>query len=105
VVGVSSPEHDIKRLNRKVFLIPLLNVIKWGKKGAIAVIYTKLLSISIPLSRIKCPIKVIAGAKDDITPPEQLFNIERYVDVSVEKVLVDAGHIGLFIKPDALKRW
>jgi poly(3-hydroxybutyrate) depolymerase len=57
------------------------------------------------LSRIKCPIKVIAGAKDDITPPEQLFNIERYVDVSVEKVLVDAGHIGLFIKPDALKRW
>ncbi len=58
----------------------------------------------VDLSRIDRPLYLIAGTKDDITPPEQLFAIGRYVSsVFVEEKLAEAGHIGVFMGKDVIK--
>jgi poly(3-hydroxybutyrate) depolymerase len=60
----------------------------------------------VDLKRITCPVVLIAGEKDDITPEPQLFNMERYVSGDVLKMSVpNCGHIGLFIKKDALQNY
>jgi poly(3-hydroxybutyrate) depolymerase len=63
-------------------------------------------SLGFDLKRIKCPVKMIAGKMDDITPPPQVYNLEKYVSSKqIEKELVSAGHIGLFVKSTALRSW
>jgi len=55
--------------------------------------------------RITCPLYLLAGAQDDITPQEQVFNAEQYFGTPanlVEKDLAKGGHIGLFMGHTAL---
>ena len=60
----------------------------------------------IDLKNIDCPLFMIAGSKDDITTPGQVFNTGKYVSTPperMERLLVDSGHIGLFMGKNALK--
>jgi poly(3-hydroxybutyrate) depolymerase len=54
----------------------------------------------LDLKDITCSVYLLAGASDDITTPEQVFNAEKYVGTPkerIEKQLVPGGHIGLFM--------
>jgi poly(3-hydroxybutyrate) depolymerase len=58
------------------------------------------------LSRIQCPIYLIAGDRDHITPAEQVWSLERYVSTDPKDItrrLASAGHLGLFIGRHALQ--
>jgi len=60
----------------------------------------------VNLSRIYCPVYLLAGGKDDITLPEQVFNMAEYVSGTVEKIYIEnAGHIGVFVKKQSLEYW
>jgi poly(3-hydroxyalkanoate) synthetase len=59
----------------------------------------------VDLSAIGCPIFLLAGSKDHITPPEQVWALADLVSTPAEYVsreLVDAGHLGLFMGRAAL---
>jgi poly(3-hydroxyalkanoate) synthetase len=59
----------------------------------------------VRLSAIDCPVTLLAGEKDHITPPEQVFTLADHVASDpdlVETHLVDGGHLGLFMGHDAL---
>ena len=52
------------------------------------------------LKDIKCPLYLLAGERDDITPVEQVLNAEKYVGTDkkdIQKDIADGGHIGLFM--------
>jgi poly(3-hydroxybutyrate) depolymerase len=54
----------------------------------------------VDLSRIDCPLFLIAGSTDHITPPAQVWALAERVATpaaSVHRELVDAGHLGLFM--------
>jgi poly(3-hydroxybutyrate) depolymerase len=54
---------------------------------------------------ITCPLYLLAGEKDDITPKEQVFNAEKYFGTPAHLVVKDvakAGHIGLFMSRKSL---
>ncbi len=63
----------------------------------------------VDLKRITCPLFLIGGTEDHITPPEQLFALASRVGTPQEKVekhLIEAGHIGIFMGHGALKhKW
>ena len=55
---------------------------------------------ALKLRDISCPVYLLAGASDDITTPEQVFNAERYLGTPKDKIakkLAPGGHIGLFM--------
>lgn len=55
---------------------------------------------------ITCPLYLLAGEKDDITPKEQVFNATDFFGTPADKVVKDlapGGHIGLFMGSRALK--
>ncbi len=55
---------------------------------------------------IKCPLYLLAGEKDEITPREQVFNAEKYFGTHKNHVvtaLAKGGHIGLFMGNAALE--
>ncbi len=59
----------------------------------------------VNLSSIDCPIYLLAGTKDHITPPEQVWALADLVSTPtqhIERELVDAGHLGLFMGRAAL---
>ena len=59
----------------------------------------------VNLSAIDCPIFLLAGTKDHITPPEQVWALADLVPTPAEHIsreLVDAGHLGLFMGRAAL---
>ncbi|MGC9196079.1 MAG: alpha/beta fold hydrolase [Syntrophobacteraceae bacterium] len=59
----------------------------------------------VDLKNIECPLFLIAGTKDDITTPGQVFNAGKYVATPperIERFLVDSGHIGLFMGRNSL---
>lgn len=59
----------------------------------------------VDLKRITCPLFLLAGTRDHITPPAQVFNMVSYVGTpsdQIEKYLVEAGHIGLFMGREIL---
>jgi poly(3-hydroxybutyrate) depolymerase len=61
---------------------------------------------SVDLGRIACPLYLLAGADDHITPPEQCFAMARYVGTPAEDILcatAPAGHLGLFMGTAALR--
>lgn len=63
------------------------------------------LGLILDPKRIRCPLYLLAGAQDDITPQEQVFNAEQYFGTPsnlVEKDLAKGGHIGLFMGHAAL---
>ncbi|HXY74307.1 MAG TPA: DUF3141 domain-containing protein [Dehalococcoidales bacterium] len=66
----------------------------------------EILGQKVDLHKITCPVFLIAGDKDDITPPPQVFNMEKYVSGTVKKYLIPGtGHIGVFTKESSLDCW
>ena len=64
------------------------------------------LGVTLSLKKITCPVYLLAGADDDITTKEQVFNAEKYIGTPanlVVKSLVPGGHIGLFMGARTLK--
>lgn len=61
------------------------------------------------LNDIRCPLYLLAGERDDITPVEQVFNAEKCVATDkedIQKDIADGGHIGLFMGHKPLeKNW
>ncbi len=60
----------------------------------------------VSLRAIECPVYLLAGERDDITPPEQVFNAARRLGTPKEDVVKDlapGGHIGLFMGSTPLR--
>lgn len=60
----------------------------------------------VDLQRITCPLYLLAGATDHITPPRQLFAARHYVGTPPEQIIMetsDGGHLGLFMGREALR--
>jgi poly(3-hydroxyalkanoate) synthetase len=60
----------------------------------------------VDLSRITCPLNLLAGATDHITPPDQVFALAKYAGTPASDVLRDTtpgGHLGLFMGHDSLR--
>lgn len=61
---------------------------------------------SVDLGRIRCPIYLIAGDRDHITPAEQVWALEEHVSTDPDDItrrLASAGHLGLFMGRHALQ--
>jgi poly(3-hydroxybutyrate) depolymerase len=59
----------------------------------------------VDLARIGCPLYLLGGAGDHITPPDQVFALADYAGTPVADVyrdVCDAGHLGLFMGHRAL---
>ena len=59
----------------------------------------------VDLGRIDCPLNLLAGATDHITPPDQVFALADCVATAEPDILRDTspgGHLGLFMGHDAL---
>ena len=62
----------------------------------------------LSLKDITCPVYLLAGREDDITPAEQVFHAERYLGTpkdQIVKVLAPGGHIGLFMGTETLAEY
>lgn len=59
---------------------------------------------AVDLGRITCPVGMVAGRRDPITLPAQVFAAERHVSSArTRRFEVDAGHVGVFIGHRALR--
>jgi poly(3-hydroxyalkanoate) synthetase len=61
----------------------------------------------VDLKRIDCPVHLIAGAKDHITPPDQVYALGDAVSTppdNVKRRLSGGGHLGLFMSHEALRK-
>jgi poly(3-hydroxybutyrate) depolymerase len=61
----------------------------------------------VDLGQITCPLNLLAGATDHITPPDQVFALADYAATMPEDVVRDTtagGHLGLFMGHEALYR-
>jgi poly(3-hydroxybutyrate) depolymerase len=59
----------------------------------------------VDLGKIKCPLNLLAGAADHITPPDQVFAVADYAGTPARKVVratATGGHLGLFMGREAL---
>jgi poly(3-hydroxybutyrate) depolymerase len=62
----------------------------------------------LSLKDITCPVYLLAGKGDDITPEEQVFHAERYLGTpkdQIVKALAPGGHIGLFMGTETLAEY
>jgi poly(3-hydroxybutyrate) depolymerase len=60
----------------------------------------------VDLRRIDCPINLLAGATDHITPPDQVFALAKAVSTSPQAITrrtTAGGHLGLFMGNEALR--
>lgn len=60
----------------------------------------------VRLGSITCPVNLLAGSEDHITPPAQVFALADHVGTSpneITKLLTSGGHLGLFMGRDALR--
>ncbi len=59
----------------------------------------------LSLQAIDCPVYLLAGDRDDITPKEQVFNAGKYLGTGKDDIIKDlaeGGHIGLFMGKKAI---
>jgi len=67
----------------------------------------KVLGEYVDLSRITCPLALLAGERDDITLPPQVHNLALYASTPKEQVfravIPQAGHISVFMGRRALQ--
>jgi poly(3-hydroxyalkanoate) synthetase len=59
----------------------------------------------VRLDSITCPVNLLGGVEDHITPPDQVFALADHVGTAPRKVkqlLTKGGHLGLFMGRDAL---
>jgi poly(3-hydroxybutyrate) depolymerase len=60
----------------------------------------------VDLRAITCPVNLLAGAKDHITPPAQVFAMAEHVGTPPTDIVVrtsSGGHLGLFMGSEALR--
>jgi poly(3-hydroxyalkanoate) synthetase len=60
----------------------------------------------VDLARIECPLFLLGGARDHITPPSQVFAAADHVatkPADIEKHVNSGGHLGLFMGSEALR--
>jgi len=60
----------------------------------------------VDLARITCPLNLLAGAADHITPPDQVFALADYASTPPEQIVRETtagGHLGLFMGHEALR--
>lgn len=58
----------------------------------------------VDLRNIRCPLVLIGGSKDHITPPGQVFAMEHLVSSRrIKKLLAPGGHIGTLMGSQSLK--
>jgi poly(3-hydroxybutyrate) depolymerase len=60
----------------------------------------------VDLGRIECPLNLLAGATDHITPPDQVFALADHASTPPGEILRDitaGGHLGLFMGREALR--
>lgn len=60
----------------------------------------------VDLRKIHCPIIIMAGQKDHITPPAQAFALKNYVSTppdDVVEILTEGGHIGTLMGTESLR--
>jgi poly(3-hydroxyalkanoate) synthetase len=60
----------------------------------------------VELARIECPLNLLAGAADHITPPDQVFALADYASTPAEQIVRETaagGHLGLFMGREALR--
>jgi poly(3-hydroxybutyrate) depolymerase len=60
----------------------------------------------VDLAQIDCPLFLLGGARDHITPPEQVFASADHVSTpsaDIEKHVNSGGHLGLFMGSEALR--
>jgi poly(3-hydroxyalkanoate) synthetase len=61
---------------------------------------------TVDLARISCPVNLLAGATDHITPPEQVFALADAVSTppaQITRRTTSGGHLGLFMGTEALR--
>lgn len=61
---------------------------------------------NVLLDRITCPVFMLAGTNDHITPPAQMFALADHVGTPADEIhrdLCEAGHLGLFMGHRALR--
>jgi len=61
---------------------------------------------SIDLREIHCPLYLLAGANDHITPPPQVFALADFAstpDEDVTRMTTNGGHLGIFMGHQALR--
>jgi len=59
----------------------------------------------VDFGNIKCPLILLAGKKDNISPPAQTFSMEKYVSSKdIIKILCDGGHIGTLMGKASLRQ-
>lgn len=61
---------------------------------------------SLDLRNIDCPVIILAGTRDHITPPAQAFALKHYISTpgeNVIEVLTGGGHIGTLMGTEALR--
>lgn len=61
----------------------------------------------VDLGRITCPLYLLAGVNDHITPPPQVFALADFASTppaDVTRLTADGGHLGLFMSHDALSQ-
>jgi poly(3-hydroxyalkanoate) synthetase len=59
----------------------------------------------VDLARIECPLNLLAGANDHITPPDQVFALAGAAGTPASEVrrrITTGGHLGLFMGHEAL---
>ena len=60
----------------------------------------------VDLSAISCPLYLLAGSSDHITPPPQVFALADFASTpadDVTRLVVPGGHLGLFMGHEALR--
>ncbi|MDO8725772.1 MAG: alpha/beta fold hydrolase [Candidatus Methanoperedens sp.] len=60
----------------------------------------------LSLGDIKCPVYLLVGERDEITPKEQVFNAEMHLGTEksdIVKDIANGGHIGLFMGKKPLR--
>jgi poly(3-hydroxyalkanoate) synthetase len=60
----------------------------------------------VDLKRIACPVNLLAGNADHITPPEQVFALAGAVSTPAKEITrrtTSGGHLGLFMGTEALR--
>ena len=60
----------------------------------------------VDLGRIDCPLFLLAGATDHITPPDQVWALDGLTSTPPEQVtrrLAPGGHLGLFMGRESLR--
>lgn len=85
-----------------------LEIVEWifKKNGLIRPGFVRLNGRSVDLGNISCPTILMAGEKDHITPPPQLFALRDLISTPAEDIIeirTNGGHIGTLMGNEALR--